>query len=133
MTEFFSSLLNIATLVFAVSSMLSVGATYNVRELIRPLRNARLVISTLVANFVLVPLLAFAIIGFLSIGEGREIGLILVASAAGWGGIANEGCCVRHNTLQGTTPRAPASSLQERGLEPVLLAGQPDARRLKGR
>jgi BASS family bile acid:Na+ symporter len=83
MTEFFSSLLNIATLVFAVSSMLSVGATYNVRELIHPLRNARLVISTLVANFVLVPLLAFAIIGFLSIGEGREIGLILVASAAG--------------------------------------------------
>jgi BASS family bile acid:Na+ symporter len=83
MTEFFSSLLNISTLVFAVSSMLSVGTTYKVRELIGPLRNVRLVIGALVANFVLVPLLAFAILAFLSIGQDREIGLILVASAAG--------------------------------------------------
>jgi BASS family bile acid:Na+ symporter len=42
-----------------------------------------LVIVTLVANFVLVPLLAYAITGFLSLGEGREIGLLVVASAAG--------------------------------------------------
>ena len=83
MTDFLSSLLNIATLVFAVSSMLSVGFSYTVRELIEPLRNARLVIGALVGNFVLVPLLAYAITGFLSLGEGREIGLFLVASAAG--------------------------------------------------
>jgi BASS family bile acid:Na+ symporter len=83
MTEFFSSLLNIATLVFAVSSMLSVGFSYTLRQIISPLRNARLVISTLVANFVLVPLLAYGITSVLSIGQGREIGLILVASAAG--------------------------------------------------
>lgn len=76
-------LLDIATLVFAVSSMLSVGFSYTVRELIEPLRNARLVIGALVANFVLVPLLAYAITGFLSLGEGREIGLFLVAAAAG--------------------------------------------------
>src|SRR3712207_4883765 len=83
MTEFLSSLLNIATLVFAVSSMLSVGFSYTLRELIEPLRNARLVIGALVANFVLVPLLAYAITGFLSLGEGHEIGLLLVATAAG--------------------------------------------------
>jgi BASS family bile acid:Na+ symporter len=51
--------------------------------LIEPLRNARLVIGALVANFVLIPLLAYAITGFLSLGEGREIGLLLVAAAAG--------------------------------------------------
>ena len=83
MANFLSSLLDIATLVFAVSSMLSVGFSYTVRELIEPLRNARLVIGALVANFVLVPLLAYAITGFLSLGEGREIGLLLVAAAAG--------------------------------------------------
>ena len=83
MTDFLSSLLDIATLVFAVSSMLSVGFSYTVRELSEPLRNARLVIGALVANFVLVPLLAYAITGFLSLGEGREIGLLLVATAAG--------------------------------------------------
>ena len=81
MTGFLLGLLDIATLVFAVSSMLSVGFSYTVRELIEPLRNARLVIGALVANFVLVPLLAYAITGFLSLGEGREIGLLLVAAA----------------------------------------------------
>jgi BASS family bile acid:Na+ symporter len=83
MTEFLSRLLSITTLVFAVSSMLSVGFSYTVRELIEPLRNARLVIGALVANFVLVPLLAYAITAFLSLGEAREIGLLLVATAAG--------------------------------------------------
>ena len=83
MTAFLGSLLDIATLVFAVSSMLSVGFSYTLRELIEPLRNARLVIGALVANFVLVPLLAYAITAFLSLGEGREIGLLLVATAAG--------------------------------------------------
>ena len=83
MTGILSSLLDIATLVFAVSSMLSVGFSYTLRELIEPLRSARLVIVTLVANFVLVPVLAFAVTQFLSLGEAREIGLILVASAGG--------------------------------------------------
>ncbi len=83
MTNILSGLLNIATLVFAVSSMLSVGFSYTVRELIEPLRNARLVVGALVANFVLVPLLAYVITRFLSLGEGREIGLLLVATAAG--------------------------------------------------
>lgn len=70
MANFLSSLLDIATLVFAVSSMLSVGFSYSLRELIEPLRNTRLVIGTLVANFVLVPLLAYAITHVLSLGEG---------------------------------------------------------------
>jgi bile acid:Na+ symporter, BASS family len=83
MADFLSRLLSIATLVFAVSSMLSVGFSYTLRELLEPLRNARLVIGALVANFVLVPLLAYTITGFLSFGEGREIGLLLVATAAG--------------------------------------------------
>ena len=83
MTEILSGLLDIATLVFAVSSMLSVGFSYTVWELIEPLRNPRLVIGTVVANFVLVPLLAYAITRFLALGEGREIGLLLVATAAG--------------------------------------------------
>ena len=83
MTDFFSNLLRIATLVFAVSSMLSVGFSYTVRQIIDPLRNARLVIGALVANFVLVPLLAFAVTRVLSLGQARNVGLILVASAAG--------------------------------------------------
>jgi BASS family bile acid:Na+ symporter len=63
--------------------MLSVGFSYTLRELLEPLRNTRLLIGALVANFVLVPLLAYVITQFLSLGEGREIGLFLVATAAG--------------------------------------------------
>ncbi len=83
MDAFFSNLLSIATLVFAVSSMFSVGASYTIQEIIEPLRNARLVIGAVVANFVLVPILAFVITSLLSIGEAREIGLLVVACAAG--------------------------------------------------
>jgi BASS family bile acid:Na+ symporter len=83
MADLLSPLLNIATLTFAVSSMLSVGFSYTVRELIEPLRNTRLVIGALIANFVLVPLLAYTITTFMSLGEAREIGLLLVAVAAG--------------------------------------------------
>src|SRR3712207_403020 len=83
MANVLASLLDISTLVYAVSSMLAVGFSYTDRELIEPLRNPRLVIGALVANFVLVPLLAYAITSFLSLGEGREIGLLLVATAAG--------------------------------------------------
>ncbi len=78
-----SSLLDIATVVFPVSSMLAVGLSFRVRELIEPLRNTRLVIGALVANFVLVPLLGYAITRLMSFGEGREVGLLLVATAAG--------------------------------------------------
>lgn len=78
-----AQVLSISTLAFAVSSMLSVGFRYTIQEIITPLRNVRLVIGALVANFVLVPILAYAIMAVFSIGEAREIGLLLVACAAG--------------------------------------------------
>ena len=83
MDALLSNVLSIATLVFAVSSMLSVGFRYTAQQIIAPLRNARLVIGAVVANFVLVPLLAYVITAIFSFGEEREIGLLLVACAAG--------------------------------------------------
>jgi BASS family bile acid:Na+ symporter len=83
MDALLSNVLSIATLVFAVSSMLSVGFRYTVQQIIAPLRNARLVIGAVVANFVLVPILAYVITAIFSIGEEREIGLLVVACAAG--------------------------------------------------
>ena len=83
MSGFLSSLSNIVVAVFAVTSMLLVGLSYTVRQIVDPLRNARLVILALVANFVLVPLLAFAVTRILSLDRPLEIGLILLATAAG--------------------------------------------------
>jgi predicted Na+-dependent transporter len=83
METLLSNVLSIATLVFAVSSMLSVGFRYTIQQIIAPLRNVRLVIGAVVANFILVPILAYAITAIISIGEEREIGLLVVACAAG--------------------------------------------------
>ena len=83
MVDVLTSLLDIVVLVFAVASMLSAGLTYTVQQIVGPLRNLRLVVLALVANFVLVPLWAVLIARLLSLDEPYEIGLVLVASAAG--------------------------------------------------
>ena len=49
----------------------------------QPLKNARLVILALLANFVLVPLLAFAITKVIPLDESLQIGVILLGTAAG--------------------------------------------------
>jgi predicted Na+-dependent transporter len=48
-----------------------------------PLRNTRLVLQALVANFVLVPIVAFLLTTILPLNDGLKIGLLLVATAAG--------------------------------------------------
>ena len=50
----------VAMLVFVLSSMLATGLGLTVSEIITPLRNARLVVLSLLANFVLMPLAAVA-------------------------------------------------------------------------
>ena len=74
---------SVAVLVFAVSSMLSVGLSYSLRSIIAPLAEARAVFRVLVANFVLVPLLAVGIERVIPIDPPLALGLFLVAGAAG--------------------------------------------------
>lgn len=76
-------LLTIAIPVFAVCSMASVGFRYTFRQIAAPLRSFRGVALALLANFILVPLLASLIARFLAMDESFAIGLILAASAAG--------------------------------------------------
>jgi bile acid:Na+ symporter, BASS family len=83
MESFLSTLLNIAVLTFAVTSMLSVGFGHTIREIISPLRHPHGVIRALLANFVLVPLLAFGVARLLSLDRPLEIGLMLISMAAG--------------------------------------------------
>ncbi len=83
MVELLAPLLNLSIQVFAVSSMLAVGLNYTVRQIIDPLRDVRGVILALFANFVAVPLLAYAVARWLSLDRSMELGLVLVAFAAG--------------------------------------------------
>ncbi len=73
----------VAMLSFVVSSMLAMGTGLTVAQIIEPLRNARLLVLALLANFVLMPLGAFALAKVLWLDEPFGIGLLLLGCAAG--------------------------------------------------
>jgi len=74
---------SISIIIFAVSSMLSVGLSYDFRALVRPLGRLRAVFRALIANFVLVPLLAIAIERVIPLDPPLALGLTLLAGASG--------------------------------------------------
>src|SRR5207302_6143241 len=63
--------------------MVEMALSLTVPPILAPLRNVLLVILSLLANFVLVPLIAYVIVRVIPIGEPLRIGLILLATAAG--------------------------------------------------
>ena len=81
--EILNTIVQVSLLVFVISSMLAMGLSLTVRQIIEPLRSVRLVAVSLAANFVAVPLVAWAIIEIISLDEGLAIGLTLMATAAG--------------------------------------------------
>jgi bile acid:Na+ symporter, BASS family len=81
--ELLSKAATVAMLSFVVSSMLAMGAGLTVSQISEPLRNARLVILALLANFVLMPLGAFALAKGLWLDESFGVGLLLLGCAAG--------------------------------------------------
>jgi ACR3 family arsenite transporter len=80
---FLSAVAALAGLTFVVASMLGTGLSLTVAQILQPLKNARLVILALLANFVLVPLLAFGITRVLPLDQSLQIGLIVLATTAG--------------------------------------------------
>jgi BASS family bile acid:Na+ symporter len=83
MKEALAQTASIAITVFAVSSMLSIGLAYRIRLLLGPLREPRSLFRALVANFVLVPLLAVGIERVSPLDPPLALGLFLLAGAAG--------------------------------------------------
>jgi len=80
---FLSTIAALAGLTFVVGSMLGTGLSLTVAQILQPLKNARLVILALLANFVLVPLLAFVITRVIPLDQALQIGLIVLATTAG--------------------------------------------------
>ena len=70
-------------LAFVVSSMLAVGLSLTIQQIVAPLRNKRLIFLALVANFVLMPLGALAITRLLRLDQPLGIALLLLGAAAG--------------------------------------------------
>jgi predicted Na+-dependent transporter len=83
LNDFFSAIAGISGLLFVVTSMLAMSLSLSVQQMTQPLKNIRLVILALLANFVLVPLLAYAIIKIIPMDQSLQIGVILLGTAAG--------------------------------------------------
>jgi BASS family bile acid:Na+ symporter len=77
--QFLSTIAALTGLTFVVASMLGTGLSLTVAHL----KNTRLVILALLANFVLVPLLAFGITRVVPLDEALQVGLIVLATTAG--------------------------------------------------
>ena len=83
LVELLSKAATVAMLTFVVSSMLAMGAGLTVSQISEPLRNARLVMLALLANFVLMPLGALALAKVLWLDEPFGVGLLVLGCAAG--------------------------------------------------
>jgi predicted Na+-dependent transporter len=82
-TEFLSLVSQIGGFVGIVCSMLAMGMGLTLAQVTGPLKDVRLVAVALLANFVLVPLLAFGITLVIPIDQSLKDGLIIVSASAG--------------------------------------------------
>ena len=81
--ELIQKLVPVCMLGFVLSSMLSMGLGLTLGEIATPLRSVRRVVMSLLANFVLVPLVALGLAALLRLDEPFGVGLLLLGSAAG--------------------------------------------------
>src|SRR5438132_3249245 len=81
--ELLSKAVPITMLAFVVSSMLAVGLSLTIGQIMAPLRNGKLVCFALLANFVLMPVAALAIARLLRLDQPLGIALLLLGAAAG--------------------------------------------------
>jgi predicted Na+-dependent transporter len=81
--EFLAIIAQVSGLLGIVASMLGMGLGLTLAQITQPLKNVRLVVLVLLANFVLVPLLAYVITLVLPLSDPLKIGLIIIACSAG--------------------------------------------------
>ena len=83
LAEFFTAIGQLSGVLFVITSMLAMGMSLTMAQIVQPLKNARLVALALMANFVLVPLLAYVITLMIPLEQSLQIGLVVLATAAG--------------------------------------------------
>ena len=83
MSDVLGVIVQLSALVFVVSSMLAMGLSLTVPEIIAPLKNLRLVVLALAINFIAVPFIAWGIQAVMDLDQDIYTGLLLLATAAG--------------------------------------------------
>ena len=81
--DLLSKAATVAMLIWVVFSMLAMGTGLTLARIIERLRNVRLVLLALLANFVLMPIGAEALAKVLRLDEPVEVALLLLGCAAG--------------------------------------------------
>lgn len=76
-------LANLSVLIYIVTTMLSMGLSFFPKQFIEPLKDKKLILKSLVANFILVPILTYIILQVIPLQTGLAIGLVLMATGAG--------------------------------------------------
>ncbi len=74
---------NLSVLIYIVTTMLSMGLSFFPKQFLEPLKDKSLILKSLAANFILVPILTFLILQVIPLQQGLAIGLVLMATAAG--------------------------------------------------
>lgn len=83
MTDVLTALMNVFLLGFIVFSMLAMGTSLTMTQITAPLKDTKLVILALVANFIIAPVLGIALAKVFQLETGLATGLILVSVVAG--------------------------------------------------
>jgi BASS family bile acid:Na+ symporter len=81
--EIITSLTSAFTLAFVVTSMFGLGLSLTVHDILAPLRNVRTVIAALLANFIILPAIAFALVRLFALPQDLAVGVILLSTVAG--------------------------------------------------
>jgi len=74
---------NLSVLIYIVTTMLSMGLSFFPKQFLEPLKDKSLLLKSLAANFILVPILTYVILQLIPLQQGLAIGLVLMATAAG--------------------------------------------------
>lgn len=73
----------LAFLTLILSMLLDTGLSLTIQQIWEPLRNIRLILLSLVANFILVPLFVYLLLQVIPLSEPVKIGFTILAVAAG--------------------------------------------------
>jgi BASS family bile acid:Na+ symporter len=83
MDDVLLTIVRISVVVFVVSSMLAMGLSLTVPEIVAPLKKVRFVLLALVANFVVAPFVVILIQAVMDLDDDIYTGLVILATAAG--------------------------------------------------
>ncbi|MFC8596899.1 bile acid:sodium symporter family protein [Isoptericola sp. NPDC057191] len=83
MTDVLTAIAQVAILVFVLASMIGLGLSLTVQQILTPLKDVKLVVLGLVTSFVVAPAAAWAIAALFGLSDSQSLGLLLLGVAAG--------------------------------------------------